>query len=315
LDQRSDRDSHAKNRKPVPLIYWRRLDVHLRSCATAWRGCTHGQSDLIFDVGLHRGEDTDFYLKKGFRVAAFEADPALVAHFKVRFRDAISGGRLQIVEGAIAPETAGERLAFYKNLQKSVWGTIDASWAERNAKIGARSVKVEVVRVDVVEAFRTIGVPFYLKVDIEGADHLVLDGLHRLKDRPRYISIEAEAVDLTRLVAQLDALRDLGYHGFQPIQQARMPWTQIVTTSLGGDPLYYVFGDSASGPFGDDLSGPWLSYDQCLREYRIIFNRYRLFGDNAILSRLPGGKEITRLLGWVRGRPMVGWYDTHAKLE
>jgi FkbM family methyltransferase len=315
LDQRSDRDSHAKNRKPVPLIYWRRLDVHLRSCATAWRGCTHGQSDLIFDVGLHRGEDTDFYLKKGFRVAAFEADPALVAHCKVRFRDAISGGRLQIVEGAIAPETAGERLAFYKNLQKSVWGTIDASWAERNAKIGARSVKVEVVRVDVVEAFRTIGVPFYLKVDIEGADHLVLDGLHRLKDRPRYISIEAEAVDLTRLVAQLDALRDLGYHCFQPIQQARMPRTEIATTSLGGDPLYYVFGDSASGPFGDDLSGPWLSYDQCLREYRRIFERYRLFGDNAILSRLPGGKEITRLLGWVRGRPMVGWYDTHAKLE
>ncbi len=61
------------------------------------------QSDLIFDIGLHRGEDTDFYLKKGFRVAAFEADPNLVAHCKARFRDAISEGRLQIVEGAIAP--------------------------------------------------------------------------------------------------------------------------------------------------------------------------------------------------------------------
>jgi FkbM family methyltransferase len=262
------------------------------------------QSDLIFDVGLHRGEDTDFYLKKGFRVAAFEADPDLVAHCKGRFRDAISEGPLQIVEGAIAPETAGERLAFYKNLQKSVWGTIDASWAERNEKIGARSVKIEVVRVDVVEAFRTLGVPFYLKVDIEGADHLVLDGLHRLKDRPRYISIEAEAVDFTRLVAQLDALRDLGYHGFKPVQQARRPRTQIATTTLCGGPLYYVFGDSASGPFGDDLPGAWLSYDQCLRDYRRIFIRYRLFGDNAILSRLPGGKEITRLLGWVRGKPM-----------
>lgn len=273
------------------------------------------QPDLIFDVGLHRGEDTDFYLKKGFRVVAFEADPDLVAHCKARFRDAIAEGRLQIVEGAIAPEMAGEHVAFYKNLQKSVWGTIDASWAERNEKSGARSVKVEVVRVDIVEAFLTLGVPFYLKVDIEGADHLVLDGLHRLKDRPCYISIEAEELDFTRSVAQLDALRDLGYHGFKPVQQARMPRTQIVTTTLGGDPLFYVFGDSASGPFGDDLPGVWLSYDQCLGEYRRIFARYRLFGDNAILSRLPGGKEITRLLGWVRGSPMVGWYDTHAKLE
>lgn len=273
------------------------------------------QSDLIFDIGLHRGEDTDFYLKKGFRVVAFEADPDLVAHCKARFRDAISEGRLQIVEGAIAPETAGERLAFYKNLQKSVWGTIDASWAERNEKIGARSIKVEVGRVDAVEAFRTLGVPFYLKVDIEGADHLVLDGLHRLKDRPRYISIEAEAVDPTRLAAQLDALQDLGYHGFKPVQQARIPRTPIATTTLGGAPLNYVFGDSASGPFGDDLPGPWLSYDQCLREYRRILSRNRLFGDNALLSRLPGGKEITRLLGWVRGKPMLGWYDTHAQLD
>lgn len=76
-----------------------------------------------------------------------------------------------------------------------------------------------------------------MKVDIEGADHLVLDGLHRLKDRPRYISIEAEAVDFTRLVAQLDALRDLGYHGFKPLQQARMPRTQIATRPSAVPPL------------------------------------------------------------------------------
>ena len=25
---------------------------------------------LIYDVGAHRGEDTEFYLKKGFRVVA-----------------------------------------------------------------------------------------------------------------------------------------------------------------------------------------------------------------------------------------------------
>ncbi len=99
--------------------------------------------------------------------------------------------------GAIAPETLGDRLTFCKNVHpKTAQGTIDASWAERNAKISAGSVIVEVARVDIVDAFQSRGVPFYLKVDIEGADHLVLDGLRRLKDRPRHISIEAEAVDL-----------------------------------------------------------------------------------------------------------------------
>jgi len=35
------------------------------------------ESDLIYDVGVHQGEDTDFYLKKGFRVVGIEANAAL----------------------------------------------------------------------------------------------------------------------------------------------------------------------------------------------------------------------------------------------
>ncbi len=33
--------------------------------------------DLIYDVGMHKGEDADYYLKKGFRVIGFEAIPEL----------------------------------------------------------------------------------------------------------------------------------------------------------------------------------------------------------------------------------------------
>jgi hypothetical protein len=43
------------------------------------------KANLIFDVGLHKGEDTDFYLRKGFRVVAFEAHPDLILNCEVRF--------------------------------------------------------------------------------------------------------------------------------------------------------------------------------------------------------------------------------------
>ena len=62
---------------------------------------TQKHRDLIYDVGLNLGQDTDFYLKKGFRVIAFEADPDNVATCKKRFADAIESGQLIIVEGAI----------------------------------------------------------------------------------------------------------------------------------------------------------------------------------------------------------------------
>ena len=36
--------------------------------------------DLIYDVGMHKGEDTEFYLSKGFKVVGFEADPDLTQY-------------------------------------------------------------------------------------------------------------------------------------------------------------------------------------------------------------------------------------------
>jgi FkbM family methyltransferase len=271
--------------------------------------------DLIFDVGLHKGEDTDFYLKKGFKVVAFEANPDLVAHCKARFQGAIAGQRLRIVEGALAPEAAGERIVFYRNLQKSDWGTIDPRWVERNEKFGTRSVKIEVGRVDIAEMFRTHGIPFYLKIDIEGADHLVLDELGRFEDRPRYISMEAEKADFSQFVAELNSLGHLGYTKFKPIQQEWIPGTTIETTTLQGEPLYHVFAASASGPFGEDLSGPWLSQGECLDRFKAIFKLYRLFGDDGVVRNLPGGPHVVRMLGWLYRKPLPGWYDIHASLR
>jgi hypothetical protein len=36
---------------------------------------TQMDENLIFDVGMHKDEDADFYLKKGFPVIGVEANP------------------------------------------------------------------------------------------------------------------------------------------------------------------------------------------------------------------------------------------------
>src|SRR5258708_3782157 len=105
------------------------------------------QKDLIFDVGLHRGEDTNFCLQKGFRVVAMEADPEHAAFCRTRFRAAIEHGKLTIIEGAIVDfdstkETKG-KVAFYKNEGNSVWGTVCTDWAERNRGLGTSNKLIE----------------------------------------------------------------------------------------------------------------------------------------------------------------------------
>jgi 16S rRNA A1518/A1519 N6-dimethyltransferase RsmA/KsgA/DIM1 with predicted DNA glycosylase/AP lyase activity len=52
---------------------------------------------LIYDVGAHKGEDTDFYLKKGFSVVAIEADPTLFSLLSERFDQHIELGKLTLL--------------------------------------------------------------------------------------------------------------------------------------------------------------------------------------------------------------------------
>ena len=137
---------------------------------------------LIYDVGAHLGEDTDFYLRKGFKVVAIEANPVLVEKLKERFRSNLSDGSLTVVSCAIS-ENEGE-IEFYVNQSMSVFGTIRPEWAERNALGGCPSTLIKVSAVSSAELISKYGVPYYLKIDIEGADLTCLQGLTRNPDRP-----------------------------------------------------------------------------------------------------------------------------------
>lgn len=273
------------------------------------------KENLIYDVGMHRGEDTEFYLRKGFDVIGFEANPSLVEQCKARFRDAIETGRLRIVEGAIAPEDAGDTVTFYVNVD-SVWGTIHPSWAERNASFGKESRAITVERVDIHKVFRDYGMPHFMKIDIEGADNYVLKSLKEYKFKPRHVSIESEKVDFSALEAEIITFVDLGYSKFRAVQQARIPGSTLSTKTLNGEDFEYVFEKDASGGFGDDVVQEWKNADEIIEEYRTIFDRYRAFGDRSLFREKPRGirnflKFVYRLKTGYRG-PLPGWFDTHA---
>lgn len=267
--------------------------------------------DLIFDVGMHRGEDTAFYLAMGFRVVAFEADPFHVATCRERFVDEIAQSRLAVVPGAIAPPGGGE-VSFYRNPELSVWGTTDGDWVARRESVTGFE-QVTVPRVDIGEQLARFGVPHYMKIDIEGADRLCLAALSKIAARPSYLSIESEKFDWDLLVEEFDQLEALGYKRFAVVQQAGIPGRMLRTTDRLGRPLEYRFERDASGSFGGDV-GPWLSRDGALRRYRSIFRKYRRYGEGSMIRRFRAGRYALARLPRVTGRSMPGWYDTHAML-
>jgi FkbM family methyltransferase len=266
--------------------------------------------DLIYDVGLHRGEDTAFYLAKGYRVVAFEANPALVRHCQMRFAEEIDGGRLTIVSGAVTDSTE-PTVRFYQH-PNSVWGTTNDAWALGRNDAAAPSSEVEVPAVNFAKHLQATGVPTYLKIDIEGADTLCLTTLHDFDARPDNVSIESEQRSWPALLGELDLLQALGYDQFAVVQQATIPGSQIKTHRIDDTPLTFQFGADASGGFGAEIA-PWVDRQRAIALYRSVFRRYLLFGGDSVLRKSRLGRGLRGQAQKHLGVPLPGWYDTHAR--
>ena len=281
--------------------------------------------DLIFDVGLHRGEDSDFYLRKGFRVVAFEADPENADFCRGRFRGFINEQQLTIIEGAIIdPATLkpGQRtVSFFKNDGVSVWGTVRSDWAQRNEECGASSRLIQVEVVDFAAALRQHGIPHYLKVDIEGCDLVCVRALKGFADRPNYVSFESDKTSLERIKAEIDLLSELGYERFQAVEQSSVGAQLPPSPAREGKYVKHKFEEGCSGLFGAELGDCWRSRKQIIRQYRLIRLAYYLLGDNGLLrerrSRCARHLAlcVQRVLERLTGAAVPGWFDTHARLD
>jgi FkbM family methyltransferase len=164
-------------------------------------------NDLIYDIGMHNGSDTAFYLACGYRVVAVDADPDLVAAAKTRFKAEIESKRLTILNVGIAEQSG--TATFWINEIKS---TLNSFSREITARDGypIHPIEIQCQRLD--EIIREHGVPYYIKIDIEGFDIVCCNQLSA-GNKPEYISVEMSRIEL------LLRLRDLGYDRFKLIPQ------------------------------------------------------------------------------------------------
>jgi FkbM family methyltransferase len=165
------------------------------------------KADLIYDVGMNRGDDTAYYLSKGYRVVAIEADPSLVENARKRFAPEIDRGRLSVLNVGIGPEEGIAKFWICEGL--SVWNSFDRVSASR---LGKRCHAIDVPCRRFRNVLKEHGVPYYLKIDIEGHDHYCVADIEP-KDPPKYVSLELERLE------DLMLLRDLGYDSFKIITQ------------------------------------------------------------------------------------------------
>jgi FkbM family methyltransferase len=276
-------------------------------------------NNLIYDVGMHTGEDTEFYLKKGFKVIAFEADPDLVKHCTEKFAKEIESETLTIIEGAITekPSADKKKISFYRNLNISSWGTIDKNLAHRYTldssslkHLGTKNEIICVPIIDFSECLQKYGIPHYLKVDIEGSDILCIKILFLFKQRPDFISIEADIIGYLKFIKDLKVLLKLGYREFKIIQQDGISAQREPNPSKEGYYSGIRIQEGSSGLFGDDLPGLWKTYTQTFILYGLIFLQHKIFG---VIRKFVFGRKVYKKLRVLLHHPLPGWHDVHAR--
>ncbi len=208
-------------------------------------------SRLIFDLGMNNGDDTAFYLSRGFSVVALDANPALCKSAQRRFRDAIGAGHLTILNAAIWKKSGD--VIFYVNLDNDHWSSLDSGWASRE---GTRCKEISVRCVTLSSLFDEFGTPHFLKIDVEGVDQCVLDQLRGRGTLPLYVSVE----DCRFGFQYLETLSACGYDSFKLLDQSAV--ARMTDPATG-----HAFPAGSSGPFGDAVPGDWHSHAEILQLY------------------------------------------------
>jgi FkbM family methyltransferase len=261
----------------------------------------------IMDVGMHLGKDTQFYLDKGFRVIAIEARRDFIERNRWVFRSYIDTGQLEIVHGAISNEVGMIPFTIFAN--QDDWGTCDPDYTKIYKGRNKNYAVIEVPTIRFDDVLRRFGMPYYLKIDIEGSDMLCIEALHRFAERPRYVSMEVAAVDFARPFEAMAHLYVLGYRRFKVVNQALFSRHRCPFPPREGRFVDAVFDWNMTGPFGEECPGEWLDVEEAFAKFRHILKKERLFGPEGRLH------QFSRLYGAValrlRGEP-IGWYDLHA---
>src|SRR5262245_48359841 len=164
---------------------------------------------LIIDIGMYDGADTQYYLETGHQVIAVEAHPGYARHAEHLLRHYVQSGQLTVLNFAVA----SSRHEVMLNLHVSNPGghSIIADNVDGIPTAGAVAV-AGCTMADILE--RAPRRPKLIKIDIEGADYLCLQGLNS-GNRPDFLCCEMH----DGLASHMQHIKEVGYTRFKLVDQ------------------------------------------------------------------------------------------------
>ena len=208
-------------------FYWsiadRRLVDHRSIEVEFYRNTLKGfrPGHVIFDVGVNDGQKTDIFLRLGAKVVAVEPDEQNQSILKQNFLTYRLIKRPVTIVGKAVSDRSGVE-TMWVDEPGSAKNTLNPKWVQtlrtdsnRFGKSLEFGQKREVETITLEELIGSYGLPFYVKIDVEGYEATVLRGLN--KPVP-YVSFEVnlpdfkpEALECIELLENVAAQGDFNY--------------------------------------------------------------------------------------------------------
>ena len=205
---------------------------------------------IIYDIGANNGDDIPYYLKKADVVVAVEANPELCRQMQGRFSSEIQQGRLVIENCVLTSEDQGETVPFYLHKTNHVLSQfLPPKYNSENFERVLLSGK------SVSQLFEEYGLPYYVKIDVEGYDHILLLSLFNRNITTQYISAESHSIEVFLLLTSLG-----GYNLFKIVDGNSVvnEYRNHLIKTIDGEEVY-SFPFHSAGPFGEDVAGNWIN--------------------------------------------------------
>jgi FkbM family methyltransferase len=139
-----------------------------------------GRRDLIFDIGANNGNKTVIFSRISDRVISIEPSPACCEAMRRRFART---SNISVMETAVGAECGYANLHMFD--EADCYNTLSGKWLEAlvndNDRLPRRHLHTTLsVAVTTIETLLKLhGVPAYIKIDVEGHELGVLQGLRR----------------------------------------------------------------------------------------------------------------------------------------
>tara|TARA_B110000238_G_C15988115_1_gene379033 strand:- start:15 stop:788 length:774 start_codon:yes stop_codon:yes gene_type:complete len=217
---------------------------------------------IIYDFGANNGDDIPYYLQKADLVVAVEANPILCKKIRDRFMNEIIQQRLIVVEAVLTDGKTESRVVFYLHKTRHFL----SQFPKPELEIISQFDPVLLPSISIIEIISKYGDPYYIKIDVEHYDEVILLNLFENNIRPPFISAESHNIKVFSLLVALghyDCFKLVDGHSVVE------KYKNHEINTLSGKSVY-SFPYHSAGPFGEDIEGEWMTANNFFKLFGLV---------------------------------------------